>query len=608
MFRRLALGFLAAFAVLMAEWALEAPPAVTITYRPINDWGAGVTGEITLSNQDHREVTDWRVSFQFPAEITQLKGGVILSHVGNRYTVEAEPWNQGIAPSKTAVLRFQATPGQVPLKRLVVKPSFDPVRPHPSGPDSPQLASSKQTAGTSKRGSLNGSKPNYAEALQKSLYFYEAQRSGRLPAHHRVSWRGDSALGDGADVGVDLSGGYYDAGDHIKFTFPLSATLTVLAWGAIEYKAGFSRSGQWAQHLETIRWGTDWLMKAHTAPHELYAQVGEGELDHSYWGPPEQMNMPRRSFKITRESPGSDLAGETAAALAAAAIVFREEDPPYAQRLLEHSRQLFAFAMQFQGRYSDAVRAAQPYYESRTGYWDELVWAAAWLYRATGQKSYLAQAEALYQKYLLKKYQPSTLNWDDKRPGAAVLLAQLTQKEDYRKDAEAILDFWTVGYKGRRIYYTPGGLAWLASWGSLRYTATTAFLAFIYADTVDETKTAYRDFAVRQINYILGDNPAQRSYLVGFGPNPPINPHHRAAHASPDGDINNPVNNTHVLYGALVGGPKQPDDFAYTDDRTDQHGNEVALDYNAGLTAALSRMVVADGGKPLADFPPREGP
>ncbi len=46
----------------------------------------------------------------------------------------------------------------------------------------------------------------------------------------RVAWRGDSALKDGADKGVDLSGGYYDAGDHMKFTFPLSSTVTMLSW------------------------------------------------------------------------------------------------------------------------------------------------------------------------------------------------------------------------------------------------------------------------------------------------------------------------------------------------------------------------------------------
>ena len=51
---------------------------------------------------------------------------------------------------------------------------------------------------------------NYKDVLHKSLLFYEAQRSGKLPADNRIPWRVDSAMTDGSDVGLDLTGGYYD--------------------------------------------------------------------------------------------------------------------------------------------------------------------------------------------------------------------------------------------------------------------------------------------------------------------------------------------------------------------------------------------------------------
>src|SRR3954454_1874356 len=51
---------------------------------------------------------------------------------------------------------------------------------------------------------------NYGEALQKSLFFYEAQQSGPKPSWSRVSWRGNSGMNDGSDVGLDLTGGWYD--------------------------------------------------------------------------------------------------------------------------------------------------------------------------------------------------------------------------------------------------------------------------------------------------------------------------------------------------------------------------------------------------------------
>ena len=150
--------------------------------------------------------------------------------------------------------------------------------------------------------------------------------------------------------------------------------------------------------------------------------------------------------------------------------------------------------------------------------------------------------------------------WDDKTYGSYVLLAELTGKAQYRTDAERWLDFWTVGVNGERVRYSPGGLALLDQWGSLRYAANTAFIALVYSDWLtDATKKArYHDFAVRQINYALGDNPRNSSYVVGFGTNPPRNPHHRTSHGSWTDNIERAAQQRHILYGALVGGPEAP--------------------------------------------------
>ena len=59
---------------------------------------------------------------------------------------------------------------------------------------------------------LKGEKYNYGHVMGLSLLFYEAQRSGKLPSNNRIPWRGDSAMDDGKDVGLDLTGGWYDAG------------------------------------------------------------------------------------------------------------------------------------------------------------------------------------------------------------------------------------------------------------------------------------------------------------------------------------------------------------------------------------------------------------
>ena len=405
---------------------------------------------------------------------------------------------------------------------------------------------------------------NYAEALQKSEFFYEAQRSGALPANKRVLWRGDSGLRDGADVGHDLTGGWYDAGDHVKFGLPMAGSATMLAWGIVEYRQGYVAAGQLDFALANLRWATDYFIKAHTAPHELWGQVGVGGTDHAWWGPAEVMQMARPSAKISESCPGSDLAGETAAALAAASIAFRPTDPAYADTLVLHARQLYEFADQFRGKYSDCITDAAGFYQSFSGFNDELVWGAAWLFRATGDNVYLDKAQAGYvnlsnqQQTSVKSYK-WTHAWDDKSYGSYVMLAKLLPNvQQYQNDAQRWLNWWTVGgtalgADGTHVNVSPGGQAVLDQWGSLRYAANTAFVAMNYSDWLkssgtDTTRaTTYHDFGVKQINYALGANPANRSYMVGFGTNPPINPHHRTGHGSWTDSLTSPTNNRHVL-------------------------------------------------------------
>jgi endoglucanase len=418
-------------------------------------------------------------------------------------------------------------------------------------------------------------------------------------------------LNDGADVGRDLRGGWYDAGDHVKFGFPMAASVTLLAMGAVEYRSAYVQSGQLTHLLNNLRFVNDYFIKAHTAPSELYGQIGAGGTDHAWWGPAEVMQMARPAFRITSSCPGSDLAGETAAAMAASSMVFRPTDPGYADTLLMHAQQLYNFADNFRGKYSDCISDAAGFYNSWSGFNDELVWGAIWLYRATNDPAYLTKAQTYYAN-LSNEPQTTTKSfrwthaWDDKSYGCYVLLANLTNNPAYRADAERWLDYWSIG-AGLR---TPGGLAYVdsAGWGALRYAANTAFLALVYSDQLSDAtkKQRYHDFAVRQINYALGQNPRNSSYVVGFGANPPRNVHHRTAHGSWNDNINEPVQSRHILYGALVGGPGTND--SYTDNRGDFTKNEVATDYNAGFTSALARLFQEFGGQPLANFPMPEPP
>lgn len=458
---------------------------------------------------------------------------------------------------------------------------------------------------------------NYGEALQKSILFYEAQQAGDLPEWNRFPWRGDSTLEDGADVGVDLSGGWVDAGDNVKFNYPMAFTVTTLAWGGIEYYDAYQEAGQLDDLSRNIKWATDYLLNsfANDNPGEyvLYGQVGDGEQDHKWWGPLEVVHyeMERPAYKIDTSCPGTDLAGETSAALASSSILFRRNgDTEYADLLVEKAESLFDFADGYRGKYSDCLKEASPFYTSVNGDLDELVWGAIWLHRAKEAQDssysgeYLNKAEAEY--YEMTKAYDYTYQFDDKSYGTYILLAQETGKSEYRQRAEAWLDFWTIGHQGRRVEYTQGGLAFLVKWGSLPLTANTSFLAFVYSDWLESQgefakAERYFDFGVSQINYILGQNPSRRSYLIGYGENYPQNPHHRTAHGSWLNNMSQPAETRNILMGALVGGPDERDNWS--DDRTDWVRNEVGVSYNAGLTGALAKMYEEFGGEPLNEIP-----
>ncbi|MEM7758281.1 MAG: glycoside hydrolase family 9 protein [Cyanobacteria bacterium P01_A01_bin.40] len=458
---------------------------------------------------------------------------------------------------------------------------------------------------------------NYGEALQKSILFYEAQQAGTLPEWNRFPWRGDSTQEDGSDVGVDLSGGWVDAGDNVKFNFPMAFTVVNLAWGGSEYYNAYQKSGQLKHLSQNIKWATDYLLNsfANDNPGEyvLYGQVGDAKQDHKWWGPLEVVHyeMERPTYKIDTSCPGTDLAAETSAALASSSILFRKNgDLEYADLLVEKAERLFDFADNYRGKYSDCLTAAVPFYTSVNGSQDELVWGAIWLHKAkiaqqTSSYSgeYLVKAETEYEK-MAKPYD-YTYQFDDKSYGSYVLLAQETGKSEYQERAEAWLDYWTVGHQGRKITYSPGGLAFLVKWASLPLSANTSFVAFIYSDWLKSqgefTKAKrYFDFGVSQVNYILGENPSRRSYLIGYGENYPQNPHHRTAHGSWLNNMSQPAVNRNLLIGALVGGPDQQDNWE--DDRTDWVKNEVGVGYNGGFTGALAKMYAEFGGEPLKEI------
>ncbi|KAL0016640.1 hypothetical protein SO802_003709 [Lithocarpus litseifolius] len=450
---------------------------------------------------------------------------------------------------------------------------------------------------------------NYKDALTKSLIFLEAQRSGKLPPNSRLSWRGDSALTDGKEENVDLVGGYYDAGDNVKYGLPMAFTVTTLAWAAIAYKSELQANGEMENVHSAIRWGTDYFIKASSRKKRLYVQVGDPVQDHQCWIRPENMKTPRTVLKIDENTPGTEIAAETAAAMAASSIVLRGKDRVYARRLLNKAKLLFELARTHKGSFDGEC----PFYCSYSGYNDELLWAATWLFLATKRPVYLKYI----QEESISAY-VSEFSWDLKYAGAQILLTELFLQgekslETFKKQADSFICSVLPDSPYHQIYISPGGLVHLRDGANAQYVTGTALLLSVYSDTLAKynEKVTCGDkqfdsarlmaFAKQQMDYLLGKNPKGRSYMVGFGPNPPVQAHHRGASVpkiSPDTVVNCAMSftywftkdspNPNELTGAIVGGPDRYDNF--NDKRWDSSKTEPCTYVNSLAVGPLAKL------------------
>lgn len=463
---------------------------------------------------------------------------------------------------------------------------------------------------------------DYYDALEKSILFFEGQRSGRLPRDQRLTWRSDSGLSDGASYHVDLVGGYYDAGDNVKFGLPMAFTTTMLAWSVIEF--GSSMHDQVSNAKAAVRWGADYLLKAAAIPGTLYVQVGDPNQDHKCWERPEDMDTPRNVYKVSTQNPGSDVAAETAAALAAASIVFKTSDPSYSSKLLHTAIQVFELADKYRGSYSDSLNSVVcPFYCSYSGYHDELLWGAAWIHKASGDSSYLSYIHS--NGHILGADEDDfSFSWDDKKAGTKVLLAKAFLEERveefqvYKAHADSFICSFIPGANDYQAQYTPGGLLFKQSDSNLQYVTTTSFLLLTYAKYLGSngditscgssiiTANKLISLAKQQVDYILGDNPEKMSYMVGFGNKYPMHVHHRGSslpsvHAHPsrigcnDGFqyLNSGSPNPNVLVGAILGGPDFSDSF--TDDRNNYRQSEPATYINAPFVGAAAFFSAQNG-------------
>ena len=258
----------------------------------VNEWNTGFTARFGFRLQS-KVTNGWVITLTFskPALKLQTWIGDIKSKSADskRYVITNKPWQKQLNAGyelSTEIVLTKAAPYTPAPAGVAVFQRLGPGGGGNSGGGGNTGNGGNSGGGenTGGHGGSSGGRPkpsvppapgpyNYNEVLRKSILFYEAQRAGRLPATNRIPWRKSATLRDGANVGVDLSGGWYDAGDFVKFGLPMAYSVTVLTWGLIKYQDAYIAAGELKNMLDCIKWPLNYFMKAHPSKYQFYAQV-----------------------------------------------------------------------------------------------------------------------------------------------------------------------------------------------------------------------------------------------------------------------------------------------------------------------------------------------
>jgi len=272
---------------------------------------------------------------------------------------------------------------------------------------------------------------DYEEALKYSIWFYDANKCGKDVASDNIfDWRVPCHIEDGKDLGLDLTGGFHDGSMHVKYGLTQSYTASILGWSLYSNKDSFIRTKNYDKMLSTLKYFSDYFLKCHTDSDTFYYQIGDDVEDLVYMGPPEDQTGMRPTVAVADKShPASDIYGQTSAALSLMYLNYKDIDEAYAKKCLTAAKELYSMGVNNKGystEYSQYVSSS---------FYDDLTWAAIWLYQIEQDKKYLLEAE----EFILKRNKHNddpfknqwTLNWDDVSLACFQKLYEITEKQVY---------------------------------------------------------------------------------------------------------------------------------------------------------------------------------
>ena len=412
------------------------------------------------------------------------------------------------------------------------------------------------------------------------------------------------------DYGLDVSGGWYDAGDHGKYVVnggiavaqllgeyernrsALRSDRTALADGTLAVP---ERGNKTPDILDEARWELDFLMKMQVpAGKPLEGMVHHKVHDNEWTGLPLDPAADDKVRQLHRPSTAATL--NLAAAAAQGARLLRPYDKAYARTLLGAAEKAYAAAE----AHPDMIATVSDdtgggaYEDSNVE--DEFYWAAAELFLTTGKQAY--RTDVMSSPLHTADVFTDGGYWGNLAPIARMDLARVPSSLPDRARVRTSVIAGADGLRrqqGTQAYgqaYVPGDGMWV--WGS---TSTMLNNLAVIATAYDLTgRSRYRDAVLSGMDFLLGRNALNISYITGYGTTYSRNQHSRM--------YANQLNPTspHPPVGTVAGGPNSSiqdplaqqkltgcaPQFCYIDDIQSWSTNELAINWNSALSWVAS--------------------
>ncbi|WP_435851603.1 glycoside hydrolase family 9 protein [Streptomyces umbrinus] len=407
------------------------------------------------------------------------------------------------------------------------------------------------------------------------------------------------------DYTQDVRGGWYDAGDHGKYV----VNGGISAWTLVDSFARAKRAGNASalgdstlripergngvpDVLDEARWELDFLMRMQVPEGKPYAGMAFHKIHDAAWtGIPTRPELDSQPRELHRPSTAATL--NLAATAAQCARVFKPYDSTYAKRCLSVARTAWAAAQANPAIYapeSDSTGGG-PYNDTQVT--DDFYWAATELYAATGERAYRDAVTSSPWHTSSSALTPTGFNWADTAALGRLTLATVPNglpASDIRRVRASVAaaadgHLAMMAGQGYAVPIPANGYVWGSN---SQVTNNAIVMATAYALTGQQR---YRDGVLESMDYLLGRNTLDLSYVTGYGETYARNQHHRFWANQYDASLPNPP------AGSLAGGPNSglQDPVAqehlagcspaacYIDDIGSYSTNEVTVNWNAPL-------------------------